>query len=86
MTYKLYDTHCNDGGFCCIPGSHKAGLGLPAAWRPLSEVAVQADDIGVALQEDLMGGEGGVAPLHAAPSPPSAAPCARAAAGRRADL
>ena len=20
VTYELYDTHCNDGGFCCIPG------------------------------------------------------------------
>lgn len=20
VTYELYDTHCNNGGFCCIPG------------------------------------------------------------------
>ena len=37
VTYELYDTHCNNGGFCCIPGSHKAGLVLPADWRDLSK-------------------------------------------------
>ena len=21
VTYELYDTHCNNGGFCCIPGA-----------------------------------------------------------------
>lgn len=36
VTYELYDTQCNGGGFCCIPGSHRAALELPEGWRDLS--------------------------------------------------
>lgn len=37
VSFELYDTHGNDGGFCCIPGSHKANLRLPENWRDLSK-------------------------------------------------
>ena len=37
VSFELYDTHANDGGFCCIPGSHKANLWLPEKWRDLSK-------------------------------------------------
>eukprot|EP01052_Picozoa_sp_SAG31_P033047 SAG31_NODE_3686_length_3988_cov_1.963487_4_plen_152_part_00 len=26
VTYELYDTHCNGGGFCCIPGGQRSQL------------------------------------------------------------
>lgn len=32
VAFELFDTAENGGGFCCIPGSHKANLPLPAAW------------------------------------------------------
>ena len=37
VTFELYDTHANGGGFGCIPGTHKANLPLPSAWRDLAE-------------------------------------------------
>ena len=37
VTFELFDTHPNDGGFCCIPGSHKANLALPQQWRTLDD-------------------------------------------------
>ena len=37
VAFELFDTHPNDGGFCCIPGTHKANLPLPEQWRDLSE-------------------------------------------------
>ena len=37
VAFELFDTHPNDGGFCCIPGTHKANLPLPERWRDLSE-------------------------------------------------
>ena len=36
VSFELFDTHPNDGGFACIPGSHKANLPLPDSWRDLS--------------------------------------------------
>ena len=33
VVFELFDTHANDGGFCCIPGTHKANLPLP---RPVA--------------------------------------------------
>eukprot|EP01048_Picozoa_sp_COSAG05_P006407 COSAG05_NODE_414_length_10051_cov_120.012158_3_plen_218_part_00 len=42
VTYELEDTHCNGGGFCCVPGSHKSNLGLPAKYRDLSKQIVPA--------------------------------------------
>ncbi len=36
VAFELFDTHPNDGGFCCIPGTHKANLPLPEQWRDLS--------------------------------------------------
>ena len=35
VTFELFDTHPNDGGFGCIPGSHKTNVPLPEAWRDL---------------------------------------------------
>ncbi|XOV90604.1 MAG: phytanoyl-CoA dioxygenase family protein [Pseudomonadota bacterium] len=32
VAYELFDTSPNGGGFCCIPGSHKANLPLPGEW------------------------------------------------------
>lgn len=37
VAYELEDTVCNDGGFCCIPGSHKANFGVPPDWVDLSQ-------------------------------------------------
>jgi hypothetical protein len=37
VTYELEDTICNDGGFCCLPGSHKAHDPVPADWVDLSQ-------------------------------------------------
>ena len=36
VAFELFDTHPNGGGFCCIPGTHKANLPLPDQWRDLS--------------------------------------------------
>ena len=53
VSFELYDTYANDGGFACIPGSHKANLNLPEHWRDLSKehppflkrVAASAGDV-----------------------------------------
>ena len=42
VTFELYDTHPNNGGFCCIPGSHKSNISLPRTWRDLSKGVVDA--------------------------------------------
>ena len=34
--FELYDTHPNDGGFACIPGSHTANVEIPDSWVDLS--------------------------------------------------
>lgn len=36
LSIELYDTHPNNGGFACIPGTHKSNVALPAHWRDLS--------------------------------------------------
>lgn len=35
VAYELNDVHPGDGGFACIPGSHKSNLPLPEEWRNL---------------------------------------------------
>jgi hypothetical protein len=35
VAYNLRDVHPGDGGFGCVPGSHKANLPFPEAWREL---------------------------------------------------
>lgn len=35
VAYELNDVHPGEGGFGCIPGSHKSNLPLPAQWRNL---------------------------------------------------
>ena len=37
VSFELYDTHPNDGGFGCIPGSHKSNVRLPEQWRVLGD-------------------------------------------------
>ena len=37
VSFELYDTHPNDGGFACIPGSHKSNVTLPPSWQDLSK-------------------------------------------------
>jgi len=52
VSFELYDTYPNDGGFCCIPGTHKSNIKLPDIWQDLSKevasyvkrVAVKAGD------------------------------------------
>ena len=34
VTYELYDTHCNGGGFCCIPGVRSTPLPRPPPPSP----------------------------------------------------
>ena len=36
VTYELKDTHCNGGGFCCVPGSHNGHIKLPSEWTDMS--------------------------------------------------
>lgn len=33
VAFELDDVKAGDGGFACIPGSHKSNLGLPEDWR-----------------------------------------------------
>ena len=33
----LKDVHPGDGGFACVPGSHKANLPLPESWRDMAK-------------------------------------------------
>ena len=37
VSFELYDTRANGGGFGCIPGTHKGNLPLPGPWRDLSQ-------------------------------------------------
>jgi hypothetical protein len=37
VAYNLRDVGPNDGGFGCVPGSHKANVPFPEEWRELSE-------------------------------------------------
>ena len=36
VSFELYDTRANGGGFGCIPGTHKGNVPLPETWRDLS--------------------------------------------------
>ncbi|WP_238553719.1 phytanoyl-CoA dioxygenase family protein [Fortiea contorta] len=44
VAYELNDVHPGEGGFGCVPGSHKSNLALPERWRNLEypSVCVQA--------------------------------------------
>jgi hypothetical protein len=37
VAYNLKDVHPGDGGFGCVPGSHKSNLPFPKEWREMSE-------------------------------------------------
>ncbi|MBE7462381.1 MAG: phytanoyl-CoA dioxygenase family protein [Planctomycetes bacterium] len=37
IAYNLHDVNPGDGGFACVPGSHKANLPLPKEWRDLTQ-------------------------------------------------
>lgn len=37
VSLELYDTAPNNGGFACIPGSHKGNVSLPDGWADLSQ-------------------------------------------------
>jgi hypothetical protein len=41
LQYQLADVHPGDGGFCCVPGSHKANLPLPPDIRDHPHAAVK---------------------------------------------
>lgn len=36
VAYELQDTHCNGGGFCCVPGSHAGHVQMPDELRDMS--------------------------------------------------
>lgn len=38
VSYALTDIGTDDGGFCCIPGSHKAAFPLPESYREYEEI------------------------------------------------
>jgi hypothetical protein len=33
VAFELDDVQASDGGFACVPGSHKSNIGLPKVWR-----------------------------------------------------
>ncbi|HZP81290.1 MAG TPA: hypothetical protein VFB21_06615 [Chthonomonadaceae bacterium] len=35
VAYNLKDVNPGDGGFGCVPGSHKSNLPFPSEWREL---------------------------------------------------
>jgi hypothetical protein len=37
VAYALKDVNEGDGGFACVPGSHKANFPLPIAWRDMTK-------------------------------------------------
>jgi hypothetical protein len=37
VSFELFDTFANDGGFACIPGTHKSNVTMPEHWRDLSQ-------------------------------------------------
>ncbi len=37
VAYNLRDVNPGDGGFGCVPGSHKANLPFPSEWRDLAD-------------------------------------------------
>ncbi len=37
VAYNLRDVNPGDGGFGCVPGSHKANVPYPKEWRDLSD-------------------------------------------------
>ena len=37
VSFELFDTHPNDGGFGCVPGSHKSNFAIPGSWRDLTK-------------------------------------------------
>ncbi len=37
LAYALKDCNPGDGGFACVPGSHKANYPLPASWRDMAQ-------------------------------------------------
>jgi hypothetical protein len=37
VAYNLCDVNPGDGGFGCVPGSHKSNLPFPAEWKDLSD-------------------------------------------------
>lgn len=39
VAYNLHDVNPGDGGFGCVPGSHKSNLRLPREWHDLSAPA-----------------------------------------------
>jgi ectoine hydroxylase-related dioxygenase (phytanoyl-CoA dioxygenase family) len=52
VTFALHDVNEGDGGFCCIPGSHKSNVPIPAEYRStenrgpwLAQPAMQAGDV-----------------------------------------
>ena len=37
VSFELFDTHPNGGGFACIPGTHKVNVEVPEGWNDLSQ-------------------------------------------------
>ncbi len=37
VAYNLADVNPGDGGFACVPGSHKSNLAFPEAWKDLTQ-------------------------------------------------
>ena len=42
VAFELEDTHCNGGGFCCVPGSHKANVALPEKYVDLTGESIDS--------------------------------------------
>lgn len=37
VAYNLHDVNPGDGGFACVPGSHKSAFAFPSEWKQLAE-------------------------------------------------
>lgn len=57
VAFELNDVSAKDGGFACIPGSHKANLALPEDWRQSSsqeEMSPMVNRVGVSAGDAII--------------------------------
>lgn len=45
VAYNLHDVNPGDGGFACVPGSHKANFAYPDEWKHLASLPPEAESL-----------------------------------------